>query len=87
MGKEMGMKVLASKHAILFGKSFCCSIEIHHLLTIFHGEEVGNKNEPQTLFHVPVEHDIIYYIEASVVPGPKKSKAIHVFVIFVIYIT
>ena len=72
MGKEMGMKVLASKHAILFGKSFCCSIEIHHLLTIFHGEEVGNKNEPQTLFHVPVEHDIIDCNEASGVPGPEK---------------
>ena len=68
----MGMKVLTSKHAILFGKSFYYSIKIHLLLTTFHGEVAGNKNEPQTLFHVPVEHDIIDYNAASGAPGPEK---------------
>ena len=68
----MGMKVLTSTHAILFGKSFCYSIKIHLLLTTFHGEAAGNKNEPQTLFHVPVEHDIIDYNAASGAPGPEK---------------
>ena len=48
----MERRVLTLRHVDILAKNLYCSTKSHHLLTIFHTEEVDNMDEPQTLSRV-----------------------------------